>query len=267
MRLPNVFAAAIVAVVSGQAAAQFLVPEQTADGWTRGSTPLSIYAEWDFFSNPGPPADPEEASNIPDFEAVVGTLPPDAALFDAYDRDRETSFSFVTSSSLNIYSFSGVVAPEVIAPGFDLGYGFRTTVWFQTRVLGASADLGSFTLNERIEPLEVTVLSEGDSDSPFGGIEQDIFVLFETSRNDGVHTVNFQASGTSMSFDIGIIDTFTEMLPCAADIDLSGVVDFVDALAFLEDAAIDDADWNNDESTDATDVEQLLVELGSGCQP
>ena len=259
MRRPSALAALLALSASCHVNAQFVTPTASLDGWTRNVTPFSTYGRWDTFLLPAGP-------NLPQQSMAIGALPLDAPDFNAFDTGAPFNGAFITSG-LNIYSFSGIIEPQTSSPGFDLGYGHRTDVWYQVRSLGVPPDLATFRLNNLREPVEIVVLGTGNSGSPFGGILQDTFVRFEIARSDLQHVVNFSAINTSLSYDIGIIDTFTQPIPCAADIDLNNTIDFLDALLFLSDANADNADWDNDDDTDGPDLAGFVAELNSGCTP
>ena len=243
-------------VAASSAYGQFVTPD--AYGWQRGVSPLSTFAEWEFFSSPVGP-------NAPGTDIVVGTLPQDAPAFNAFDAN-PLSGSFITSGG-NIYSFSGVVSPETTSPGFDLGYGFRTNVLFQVQTLGVTPNNDSFVLNGRREPAEVVILDIGDNGGPFGGLTATTLVRFEFARNDLEHTVFFEASSTSLSFDRVLVDTFTEAMDCAVDLDLSGEVDFFDTIEFLKDVDAVDGDWNGDGATTSSDTQDFVAAADAGCDP
>ena len=87
------------------ASADFVTPDTATYGWDRGSTAFSTYAEWNVFTSPSGP-------NMPDVGSFVGgTLPATAADFNVSDNN-EASGSFITGGG-NIYSFSGVVSPQI----------------------------------------------------------------------------------------------------------------------------------------------------------
>lgn len=245
--------------VASIASGQYVTPTTADDGWDRGVTPFSTFADWDFFSSPFGP-------NAPQAETVVGTIPVGAPSFDAFDLSAATSGSFISSGG-NIYSFGGVITPETVSPGFGLGYGHKTTVIFQTQTLGSEPDNASFLVNNRWEASEVVILDEDDFGGAFGGIRRITLARFEFARNDLEHSVFFSAASTSLSFDRGIIDTFTEPLPCAVDLDLNDEVDFFDTLEFLKDIDAGSADWNEDGDTTSADFVDFVTAAEAGCDP
>ncbi|MEO0512561.1 MAG: hypothetical protein AAF108_06645 [Planctomycetota bacterium] len=256
--LPAFRCACLLLLAPCSSQAQFIVPSQGTDGWSRDVTELSLYAEWDFFQSPGGP-------NAPQAQTVVGNLPGDAPAFDAFDSNAESSGSQIISSG-NIYTFGGINMPLTIAPGFGLGYGFRTVVLYQVQTLGFEPDVDTFTLNGRFLPNEVVELERKDAVSVFGGADVTNLVRFELPRNDLSHEVFFEAESTSMSFDRVTIDTFTEEMICPVDVSLDGKSDFFDLIRLLEDIDSDDGDWNADNATDASDVSNFLAALDQGCQ-
>lgn len=191
-------ASAMLAGLASSASADFITPDTITYGWDRGVTPLSTYAEWDVFTSTTGP-------NAPDVGAFVGgTLPPAASDFDVFDTG---GVSFITGGG-NIYSFGGVVSPQIEFGGFDLGAGYVTTVLLQVRTLGTEIDQSTLLLNGSIAATSATELDRVALGG-FGGFQVDTLFEFNLSGNLDSYVINFDALGSSLSLDRVAIDTFT----------------------------------------------------------
>jgi len=196
----SVFVAGILlASAASSASATFIVPDVGTYGWDRGTTAFSTYAEWDIFTAPAGPNSPDAGSYI------GGTLPVTAPDYNAFDANGSSN-SFITSGS-NIYSFSGVVSPQVDFGGFGLGSGNFTTVLLQVRTLGTEIDLSTVLLNGTIAPSSVDELERVSLGST--GSQVDTLFRFDLVGDLDSYSINFAALGTSMSFDRVSVDTFT----------------------------------------------------------
>jgi len=210
-------AGVMLAGLASSASADFIAPDTATYGWDRGVTPLSTYAEWDVFTSPAGP-------NAPDVGSFVGgTLPSSAAAFSVFDSN-EGSGSFITGGG-NIYSFGGVVSPQIEFGGFDLGSGYLTTVLLQVRTLGTEIDQSTLLLNGSIAATSATELDRVALGG-FGGFQVDTLFEFNLSGNVDSYVINFDALGSSLSLDRVAIDTFT-VVPApgaAALLGLGGLV-------------------------------------------
>ena len=210
-------ASAMLAGLASSASADFIIPDTITYGWERGATPLSTYAEWDVFTSPAGP-------NTPDVGSFVGgTLPATAADFNVVDNN-EASGACITGGG-NIYSFGGVVSPQIEFGGFDLGAGYVTTVLLQVRTLGTEIDQSTLLLNGSIAASSVTELDRVALGG-FGGSQVDTLFEFNLSGNLDSYVINFDALGSSLSLDRVAIDTFT-VVPApgaAALLGLGGLV-------------------------------------------
>jgi hypothetical protein len=179
------------------ALADFVVPDGTNYAWTRGVTANSTYAQWERFTTTAGP-------NTPDVGAFAGgTLPGSAPAWNTFDRN---SFSFITGGG-NIYSPSGIVAPQVDIPSFDLGAGYSTTILLQVRTQGTEIDPASVLIGG-VAPVQSTELFR-QALGGFGGFLVDTLYRFELPGNAAGYTAQFQALGSSMSLDRVAVDTFT----------------------------------------------------------
>jgi len=196
----SVALSASVLVVLGSAApalADFVVPDGTNYAWTRGVTPNSTYAQWETFSSPAGPNAPTVGS------FAGGTLPGSAPAWNTFDLN---SFSFITGGG-NIYSFAGVVAPQVNIPCFDLGAGYSTTILLQVRIQGTEIDPASVLIGG-VAPVQSTELFR-QTLGGFGGFLVDTLYRFELPGNAAGYITQFHALGSSMVLERVAVDTFT----------------------------------------------------------
>jgi hypothetical protein len=191
--------AAVVALLAAPvpALANFVVPDGINYNWTRGSTPNSAFAQWEVFTSTAGPNSPDVGS------FTGGTFAGGAPAWNTFDRN---PFSFVTGGG-NIYSFGGVVAPQVDIPNFGLGAGYVTTVLLQVRTQGTEVDPASVLIGG-VAPVQTTELFR-QTLGGFGGSLVDTLYRFEIPGNAAGYTLQFQASGSSMSLDRVAVDTFT----------------------------------------------------------
>ena len=245
------------------ASAQFVAPTLVDDGWERGVTAESIYAEWDSFVSPF--ANPNPDAGL----FVGGTLPPSASGFDVVDI---TGFSFVTSTG-NLYSFSEVTAFDVTVPGFGLGAGFETTVVMQTRVLGVPIDEANVRIGDELVDV-IDVLVDGTTEEGQGGVDRWTRFEWTLPGNTESYVISFEASSSSLSLLRLAVDTF--VTPVAggcnpADLAQSdgsfGTLDFNDIDAFVSAFLAEDAvgDLNSDMAFDFQDIELFVVSFLAGC--
>ncbi len=187
----------VVLVASAPASADFVVPDGSNFEWTRGVTPNSTAAQWETFTSPAGP-------NAPAAGAFAGgTLPGAAPAWNTFDRN---TFSFITGGG-NIYSFAGVVAPQVDVPSFGLGSGYTTTILLQTRIQGTEINPASLLI-DGVAPVQVTELFRQPLGG-FGGALVDTLWRFELPGNASGYTIRFEALSSSMSLDRIAVDTFT----------------------------------------------------------
>lgn len=189
----------VLAGTALQASAAFVVPNGVNYAWTRGTTAKSSWAEWNVFTSVGGP-------NSPDVGTFIGgAFPETAPAFNVFDSN-SSSGSFITSGG-NIYSFSGVISPQIEFGNFGFGTSYNTTILIQVRTLGNELNASSVTLNGSIAPVETTELARSTLGG-FGGFEVDTLFRFELTENLGSYVVDFDAQTTSMSLDRVAIDTY-----------------------------------------------------------
>ncbi len=226
------------------------------EAWSRHDT-LSTYAHWDLFSS----ATNANAPDVGWFGLGNATLT---------ESSGGTSGAFLTGSG-NIYSLGGATSFELVAPAYDIGAGYATTVVLQTVTLGTELDMSSVQLsydggNQAIAPLSVEELGR-TALGGFGGDLVSTLFTWEISGNPGEFLLQFAAVGNSMSLDQVVIDTFAS--PIAAglpgDYDGSTIVDAADyALWRLQfGTAGPEADGNGDGRVDAADYTVWRDNLGA----
>ncbi|MFG0291887.1 MAG: hypothetical protein ACF8MJ_01905 [Phycisphaerales bacterium JB050] len=194
---------ALAGISHTTAYADFIAPDADTYGWDRGVSEFSTYAEWDVFTSPTGP-------NTPDVGLFFGgPLPDGAPAFNAFDSGAPDSGSFVTGGG-NIYSFSGIVKPQVDFGGYNLGDNSQTVVLLQVRTLGTEFDANTVFLNGSIAPTSIVELAREDLGG-FGGAQVDTLFRFDLSGNTDSYSINFDALGSSMSLDRIALDTFTHV--------------------------------------------------------
>ena len=259
----SVLAVILAASAVSSAHADFITPNSATDGWDRGVTPNSLYGQWDAFVSPFGP-------NLPDVGSFVGgTLPEEFLPFNVFDAN-EASGSFIVSSG-NIYSFSGLVAPQIELPGFGLGDDYITTILVQFRTLGSEFDSTSALLNNTIQPVETVELLREEVGGQFGGALVDTLLRFEVEGNLDGYTINFIAGASSMSLDRVAVDAFTQQAAGGCNsADLAepfGVLDLSDINTFVTAFSGNDllADLNGDEVLDLADIGLFVGDFTGGC--
>lgn len=248
-----------LALATGVCFADFVVPSLVEQGWERGLTPGSLFAEWDSFETPSSPNSPDVGS------FVGGVLPDDALGFDVFDRG---SSSFITSGG-NIYSFSDLVRPQIEFGGFGLGGGQRTTILVQVRTQGSELDPATVVLDGTIGPVEIVELDR-QTLGGFGGALVDTLVRFEVDASASGHIVTFDASASSMSLDRVAVDLFTRPAGCnAADLAAPlGALTFADIASFISAFSAQDATADLAAPSGAwtfADISTFLSLFGAGC--
>ncbi|MCA9294315.1 MAG: hypothetical protein KDA20_10920 [Phycisphaerales bacterium] len=238
----------------------FVVPDGVNFPWVRGTTANSTYQEWDVFASPGGP----NAPDIADFAG--GTLAMDAATPDCFDAN-PASGSFISGTG-NIFSFTGVVQPQVDVGGFGLGPSAQTTVLLQMRTLGSEVDLPSMLLNGSEVPTEVVELDRVSLGA--NGFQIDALYRFELDGNASTYTIRFSANDIALSLDRVIVDTFTTLVPCVGDADNSGDVTLDDLQIVLFEfgnsvAPYTNGDFNGDGLVNLDDLQLMLFNFGNPC--
>ncbi len=246
-------------LAAGVCCADFVVPSSADEGWDRGVTPGSLWAEWDSFETPFSPNRPDVGS------FVGGVLAADAVAFDVFDRG---SSSFITSGG-NIYSFSDLVLPQIDFGGFGLGIGQRTTILVQVRTQGNELDPATVLLDGAIAPAEIVELDRRTLGG-FGGVLVDTLIRFEVGASAAGHAVTFDASASSMSLDRVAVDAFTRPAGCnAADVAAPlGQLTFADISVFISAFSVQDPAADLAAPSGAwtfADISTFLALFGAGC--
>ena len=211
--LAAVAAAAVTSAGARHAAAAFVTPSD----WVRPSSDagatasLTTYQEWNSFTSPAGPNDPDVAEVNPN--AGTGPNPSKANLYDT------SGASFVPGSG-NIYSPSAATLLDADVPSFGLGATHTTAVLFQVRTLGSELDYDSVRLTYNDGTANRTITYDGDREElaraalgGFGGSQVDSLFRFEVPFSPATFKIEFDAAGSSMSTDRVAVDTFTAAVP------------------------------------------------------
>jgi hypothetical protein len=192
----RVISCVALAIVSTAARADFVAPNGSNYGWTRGSTPNSAYAQWEIFSSPAGP-------NTPDVGSFLGgTAAGGAPAWNVFD----SSGQGIVTGSGNIYSFAAPVSIHVSVPSFGHGGAFTTTILLQVRTQGTEIQAGSVKIGG-IEPAETQELLR--QPAGMGGFLVDTLYRWELPGNAAGYEVRFDGATSSMSTDRIAIDMFT----------------------------------------------------------
>jgi hypothetical protein len=160
------------------------------------------------FSAAGGPNAPNSPS-----PAVVDAAPHNAnGTANAFD----TSGQSTVLGSGNIYSSGAALHVNVAVPEHGLGAGYVTTVLLQTRTQGSEpiyAGAGGYRLTYADGSGSHTLLPVSAAEvnrqplGGFGGALVEYAALFQVPFSPGLLTINFDAAGSSMSFDRASVDT------------------------------------------------------------
>ena len=208
MRVSHAVGAGIALLGSFHTAqAAFVTPTE----WMRPATDaeaqtgLATYQEWNIFSSPGGPNDPD-----------VAEINPNAGVANLIDT---SGGSFVTGGG-NIYSPGSVISVDADVPSYGLGAGYDTTVLFQLRSLGNEADYDTVRLTYEDgdgTPQTINALSRQELErvalGGFGGSQVDSLFVFDVPFSPESFTIEFEAAGTSLSVDRVAVDTLTSVVP------------------------------------------------------
>lgn len=195
MRCLYVCAIAALACGVTSARADFVVPDGSNLPWTRGSTPLSTYAQWESFTSVTGPNAPDAGS------FVGGVLPGGAPDWDVFD----TSGNSLILGDGNLYCFNGPGNLSVIAPNFDLGSPLVTTLLLQVRTQGTEIDPSSVNI-AGVAPGSSTELFR-ESLGAMGFIVETLY-RWDLPGNASGYTIRFDGQDAHMSLDRVAVDTF-----------------------------------------------------------
>ncbi|MGD9645929.1 MAG: PEP-CTERM sorting domain-containing protein [Pirellulales bacterium] len=208
----------ICPLLGGAAHAAFITPS----GWTRpvddtaASSTLTTFQHWDVLGSSGDdPALPKAAD--------VAKINPNGAAT-VRDSSSPASGAFITSGG-NIYSFSGVITPEAIVPGYAAA-GYRTEFLVQLRTQGQNIDTADLTLGgvpvSSLAGFSYTELSNVDLGG-FGGFLIDHAWTFTAPADLASFTLDWGWGASSASFDQLAIDTHLIPVPEPASLAMAGL--------------------------------------------
>jgi len=198
---PSLVTVALIvgALVAEPATAAFVTPVENDPrfGWSRNAA-NSTYQEWDVFT---------DAEGAPGNSPDVGNFNPNGTA----NLQQTEAGAFLTGGG-NIYSFSAATKFVVDVPDYDLANSQSSTLVAQFRTLGTELDYTSI----RLTPDGGTALAPTSAQElervplgGFGGSQVDYLARWVVPGNASGYTLNFGASGSSMSLDRIAIDTFT----------------------------------------------------------
>jgi hypothetical protein len=192
----------------GVARAAFITPS----GWTRpandgqAASDLTTFQHWDVL---GGPTDITSVAKTPD----LAEINPNGAAT-ARDSSAPASGSFFTSGG-NIYSFSGVITPQAVVPGYAAA-GYLTEFLVQVRSQGQNIDTADLKLGgvqvSTLPGYSYTELSNV-SLGGFGGFLIDHAWTFTAPADLASFTLDFGWGVTSSSLDQLSIDTHLTAVP------------------------------------------------------
>lgn len=216
----------ILAVSSLMFAAGARADFATPTDWTRptddanAQANLTTYQEWNVFTSPGGPNNPDVGEVNPN----PGVSVPNASKANFYDTSGQ---SFVTGGG-NIYSPTAVTLLHADVPSYGLGAGFNTFVEFQLRSLGAEADYNTVRVTYS-DGTDHTVFAASRTElarvalGGFGGDQVDSLFRFTLPYSPAQFKLEFDASGDSLSTDRAAIDTLTAPVPEPTSLGLLGM--------------------------------------------
>lgn len=177
------------------ARAQQLFPALLAPDFRASSNPASEYTAWNIFSNPYDAPNYGDVAASASNPSLTQTLDPNA---------------FITSG-FNIYSFSAATGYTVANAAN--GATPLTNVVFQFDTLGTLIDYDSIRLNYNgsASAAPIDFISENRAiNSGFGGLTNRVAAQWDlTGLNVTNFTITFRALGSSNSFNLAALDTFT----------------------------------------------------------
>ncbi len=243
-----------ISLVAGTGAAQgFTTPDSY--GWSRGVDDSSYFG-WDDLTS-------VSGGNVPDLGSYPSPLPAGWATPDVFELSGN---GFVTSTG-NIYSFSGPIEIEVVAPAAPVTGG-TTTVLLQTRTQGREIDASTVNC-DGVAPSEVVELYRFNlgPDGIGGGYLVETLWRFEVPA-DGTVVIGFESDGESMSLDSVVVDTFSEEgSSCLADVNGDGSVTPADFSAWVAafNAQSAGCDQNGDGACSPADFSAWVSNFNAGC--
>jgi len=164
----------------------------TPSGWTRGSTPGSLFAEWNFFNNDG------GGANIVDTTPDVGNFGGGT-----YNLKETTGAAFLTGG--NIYSFAAPTAFELTVGNVGGGASDVRNVYLRLGSLGNyDSTLKSAFTNFQLNGITGTYQELFNEIGDFGGqasVETEGIVSWLNVPNTSSFLLKWNAIGSSVSLD------------------------------------------------------------------
>jgi hypothetical protein len=212
----------IIRVTNTHAALTSPSTNTTISSWSRPSDAIAAvntkttYEAWNSFLDTtvvDPSIDPF-SHPLPSPADVVSLNPNGASLI-----SEKTGGAFLTGG--NIYSFSVATQFTQSVPSYNLGLGYRTNFLLQFQTIGTEIDYSALTISS--PSMQATLLSSLGTHSELsrstinspGGATDVVDTKFEFSvpGNDLSYTLNWGASGASMSLDQVSLDTSVTVVP------------------------------------------------------
>jgi hypothetical protein len=173
-------------------------------GWTRGDANTS-FVHWDKIGGPGTLDLVDTTPDAGNIGTTTAVLAPNNA------------GAFVTGGGAggNIYSFSDtpdfsvVLQPDYATPTAPV------TVALQLKVLGTDLDLSSVKLDGATWDSTQTIFS-GTAGGPFGGLDKEYLFVWDNVAASIAYSLNFLATGSSMSLDEVSVDIGVSAVPVPA---------------------------------------------------
>jgi len=185
--------------------------------WTRpasdgqATSDLTTYQSWDVFTSVAGPNAPDVAEVNPQGVA------------NAYDSGSPASGSFLTGGG-NIYSFSAVIKPRAIVPGYDVTGPTKFLV--QVRTQGQEIDVDDLTLGgvaiDSLDDYSYVELSRVDLGG-FGGFAIDHAWAFTSPGDAASFQLDWGWAVSSASLDVLSIDTQAMAVPEPAGVCLLAI--------------------------------------------
>lgn len=173
-------------------------------GWNRGDANTS-FAHWDHIGGPG-------TLDVIDSTPDGGNTGTSSTILAA-----NNAGAFVTGSGAggNIYSFSDTPDFTVAMNTDYAAPSSAVSVALQIKILGTDLDLSSITLDGANWDTTQTLFS-GSASGPFGGADKEYLFIWNDVAADIAYSLNFLATGSSMSLDEVSVDIGVSQVPVPA---------------------------------------------------
>jgi hypothetical protein len=170
---------------------------------------------------------------------LTGTSPP-AASSNSYGTANFTDptypgdGAFVITQQSNgsgdVYSFSGVIQPQIVVPSAGLGSGYTTTIVFQFETYGQENPTLPSTVGQALVSPDLTLTGsngtsitsasvelEASTSSQFGGFgtayTNDYIAKWTVAGSASSYTIDYNSDATSTAFTAARVDTLTMLTP------------------------------------------------------